>query len=1047
MAVKLLLSQPAGGKTTSCIDRILEIRRKDPFSPVKVIVPDKMQMAYWKQTLARKSWKPGLKGNGFIGTEVISISKLAVEILNSVSGSPDLIPASLDSLCVREAVNAAAAKEPFAYFQPIRERPGLLSVFEQTIHTLMHGRITPEMLENVSGEDPKAADTARVYREYLAFLQKNNWIGAAGLLNAAADILVRNSDAFPHCPLLVVDGYNELDRDCINLLKILSGSCGEMLITLPARENPENPTEKRVRDHADLLRTELNAVIAVPESHKQSSGILNLADSVFYPSSNRTERSVTVSKDEFLMIEASSRTTEVREALRELKQRIILHEIRPADCAVYVPDMNAYAPIIRQFGREMGIPMRFSQRQKLSESPAASALKRLLHLYPDFETLPVLSVLRLPFFSGNPDPNDGPDGNYGADLFVVDQIGRKMNVISGTSEWETAFSDAGKTASETWKKGRNDADDADSSEDGKVYEYPEPEKLERIKESFLKFAGLLTPPEGRHSRAEWIRWLEDLLETIGFYKHIEDRKGRSFESDFRMLLKRIAFCEEKLSRPAVPYEEFILELENEMDAAEQTEPEYAGDRVFVGDISQTSGCRWKLIILTGFAEGVFPRAGHEDLILTSELRAKLGLPPEMDQQMLFHHAVTRSETGLVITRPQKTDKGEEWPPSIYWQTIRGSLGKGKNLKTVTENMTVTASSPEEFAFRLARSGQHAVPAGISDAASEKIGELLDSAWNELDTMISQTEGTYAQEGDDGLKNAIADPVKDAVPYSCSAIETWLTCPFRYFLTRKLKLEQPQEPGTGLDAAQIGTLNHKVMELTFTPGTVFSSREEALERANKNIDYVFAGAPKDFGFRESELWQFEKEKYRKKLLDTIDRMFTVKSAKMPVDSSWTSVGTEMKFGYPGEGENTDPLTVETEAGPIRIRGIIDRVDRKDNGLMRVVDYKTSFGSFKTEALKEGSHIQAGIYAAAVVHALELGSRCEGMYWSINDQSVREYVMYDPEQNSEIPNIEFLNRFAAGIRDASYPAKPAGGDCPDYCPAAGWCRKFARRKYHG
>lgn len=1006
-----------------------------------------MQMAYWKQSLSRKSWKPGLKGNGFIATEVISISKLAVEILNSVSGSPDLIPASLDSLCVREAINAAAAKKPFAYFQPIREKPGLLSVFEQAIHTLIHSRITPEMLENVSAGDPKAADTARVYREYLDFLQKNNWVGSSGLLNAAAEILSKNRDAFPHCPLLVVDGYNELDRDCVNLLKILSDSCDEMLITLPTPEITDNPTEKRIRDHADLLCAELNSVIAFPESRKQTSGILNLADSVFHPSSNKTDSKATVSEDEFLMIEASSRTTEIREALRELKKRIILNEIRPADCAVYVPDMNAYAPIIRQFGREMGIPMRFSQRQKLSESPAASALKRLLHLYPDFETLPVLSVLRLPFFSGNPDPNDGPGGNYGADLFVIDQIGRKMNVISGTSEWETAFSEAEISASETWKKERNETDEEESSEDGKVYEYPEPEKLKRIRKSFLDFAGFLIPPKGRQSHAEWIRWLEDLLEKIGFYKQIEDRKGRSFESDFRTLLKRIAFCEEKLSRSAVPYEEFIFELENEMDAAEQTEPEYAGDRVFVGDISQTSGCRWKLIVLTGFAEGVFPHAGHEDLILTGELRAKLGLPPEMDQQLLFHHAVTRSETGLVITRPQKTDKGEEWPPSIYWQTIRGSLEKDKNLKTVTENMTVTASSRDEFAFRLARGGQHEVPTGISDAASEKITELLDAAQDEFAAMRGQAEGIYAKEGDAGLKNAIADPVKDAVPYSCSAIETWLTCPFRYFLTRKLKLEQPQEPGTGLDAAQIGTLNHKVMELTFTPGTVFSSKDEALERANRNIDHVFASAPQDFGFRESELWQFEKEKYRKKLLDTIDRMFTVRSSKMPVDSTWTSVGTEKKFGYPGEGENTEPLTVETEAGPIRIRGIIDRVDRKDNGLMRVVDYKTSFGSFKPEALKEGSHIQAGVYAAAVVHALGLGSKCEGMYWSINDQSVREYVLYDPEQNTEIPNIEFLNRFAAGIRDASYPAKPAGGDCPDYCPAAGWCRKFARRKYHG
>ena len=56
---------------------------------------------------------------------------------------------------------------------------------------------------------------------------------------------------------------------------------------------------------------------------------------------------VPVAQNAFLMIEASSRTTEVREALRELKRRIKESEkqpdnrIRPNDCAVFVPDMQA----------------------------------------------------------------------------------------------------------------------------------------------------------------------------------------------------------------------------------------------------------------------------------------------------------------------------------------------------------------------------------------------------------------------------------------------------------------------------------------------------------------------------------------------------------------------------------------------------------------------------------------------------------------------------------------------------------------------------------
>ena len=1021
---------------------------KDPMAPVRVIVPDRMQMAYWKQTLSRKSWSTG-RGSGFIGTEIISFSKLAMEILNKSDRTPQLIPARLDSLCIREAIEKASKRDPLRYFDPIREKPGLASVFEETIRTLQHNCITPEMLE-ATGDEPKTSDTARVYREYLSFLKENNWVGSAGLLSAAADHLKEDPSSFSGCPLLIADGFNELTKDCRELLRVLAPFCEEILITLPADPDSADPTDQRILKNADILCSELHAERISPKPHKQDSGILQLTDRVFYPVSD-PDGKISLEESAFLMIEASSRTTEVREALRELKKRIVESEkqtgnrIRPNECAIFVPDMNAYAPIFRQFGREMGIPLRFSLKQALSASPAASALKRVLRLYPEFDTMKMLSVLRLPFLSGCPDPKDPSGRDYGTDLAVIDRIGRKMNVISGMAEWNSAFAKAKETA----QKSQNpDADDKEIPDEGKVYEYPNAEKLDRICNSFERFSKLLTPPAGKKKRSEWIKWLENLLESIRFYEQIEDRNGRSFEADFKSLLKRIVFCEDKLKQSPAGYEEFLAELESEMDAAAQTEPEFAADRVFVGDIGQTGGCRWKLIILTGFAEGIFPRPEHEDLILTAELRNKLGIPAAMDQQLLFHHAITRSDAGLVITRPQKTDKGEEWPPSIYWHTIRGNLEGKANLLTVTENMAVTAASADEYAFRLARGSRKAVPDDIILSEPQKMQEKLDNAWHEMEQLQSQKEGKYSPETDPALKDAISDPVKDAVPYSCSAIETWLTCPFKYFLMKKMKLEQPQEPGTGMDAAQIGSLNHKVMELTFPPGTVYSSKDEAMAKAEKNIDRVFATAPQEFGFVESELWEYEKVKYKQKLLDSIEKMFDAQKTKMPVNNRWTSIGAELEFGYPGKGNgSTDPLTVQTSAGPIRIRGIIDRVDQRDDGLLRVVDYKTGASGFGKEEIAAGSHIQAGVYAAAVVHALRMGPKCEGMYWSINNKSVKEYMMYDSQKDEKFPNIEFLNRFTEGIRDAAYPADPAGGSCPDYCPAAAWCRKYVRREFYG
>ena len=163
------------------------------------------------------------------------------------------------------------------------------------------------MLEETAGDEPKAADTARVYRAYLEILKENNWVGSAGLLSAAADHLEQDPSAFSKCPLLVADGFDELDKDCRKLLQSLSQICDEILITLPANPFSANPTDQRILKNAETICSELHAEYISPEPRRQNSEILQLADHVIYPSvssDNNEIRKMSVAKDAFLMIEA-----------------------------------------------------------------------------------------------------------------------------------------------------------------------------------------------------------------------------------------------------------------------------------------------------------------------------------------------------------------------------------------------------------------------------------------------------------------------------------------------------------------------------------------------------------------------------------------------------------------------------------------------------------------------------------------------------------------------------------------------------------------------
>ena len=232
MTVSLITAPPAGGKTQYCIEKILGIRAADPFAPVRVIVSDKLQMAYWKRRLAAVRGKNGQAG-GVIGLEVISFAKLAMQILEASAESPLPVQSRLDSLCLAEAAGRAASERPFEYFGPILGKAGVLPLFEKTLRELQRRCILPEDLERYGAGDPKLADTTRVYREYLMLMRERGWIGNAGLLTAAADALEQGTAGDFRCPLLVVDGFDELTEDCLRLLNALSPECKEILITLP----------------------------------------------------------------------------------------------------------------------------------------------------------------------------------------------------------------------------------------------------------------------------------------------------------------------------------------------------------------------------------------------------------------------------------------------------------------------------------------------------------------------------------------------------------------------------------------------------------------------------------------------------------------------------------------------------------------------------------------------------------------------------------------------------------------------------------------------
>ena len=155
---------------------------------------------------------------------------------------------------------------------------------------------------------------------------------------------------------------------------------------------------------------------------------------------------------------------------------------------------------------------------------------------------------------------------------------------------------------------------------------------------------------------------------------------------------------------------------------------------------------------------------------------------------------------------------------------------------------------------------------------------------------------------------------------------------------------------------------------------------------------------------------------------------------------------MRFGF----EPNTPLELAVEGKTVRVRGMIDRLDKNDDGRLRVIDYKTGSGRLNVKELDEGRRIQLPLYALAAQDSLGLGQVVEGFYWAIlaaRRGPLRLSNYRAPGDEGEVgPTAAYetarrhVSRIVDGVGSGHLEPVPPPGGGPSYCPAAAWCWRY-------
>ena len=286
-------------------------------------------------------------------------------------------------------------------------------------------------------------------------------------------------------------------------------------------------------------------------------------------------------------------------------------------------------------------------------------------------------------------------------------------------------------------------------------------------------------------------------------------------------------------------------------------------------------------------------------------------------------------------------------------------------------------------------------------------ELLRQGKNLLSSYIKEINNikTYLARNYFGINSHI--PVTN--------IDCYRTCPRKFFIEKILKLEPPETKEYKVETMLLGTIIHEIMEkLMSKQFTTFDEMRLHAENIFKKI------------LNEHPIENYWKNFIRDSFLSILPDIYEIESKL--TDEGYSFMEAEVSV----EGEIIKG---------IKLKGKIDRVDKKDN-VVELIDYKTGSAQLnRLEVLNKGASLQLFLYAALMK---SLGFKVErvGIY-SLKD--IR--ITWIPGRNDKregktiedyiTAGMKYLDATLSEMRDGNFTASPLSEQTCRNCHEKPYC----------
>ncbi|HET6332366.1 MAG TPA: PD-(D/E)XK nuclease family protein, partial [Polyangiales bacterium] len=267
------------------------------------------------------------------------------------------------------------------------------------------------------------------------------------------------------------------------------------------------------------------------------------------------------------------------------------------------------------------------------------------------------------------------------------------------------------------------------------------------------------------------------------------------------------------------------------------------------------------------------------------------------------------------------------------------------------------------------------------------------------------------------------------PISASRLSTLVSCPHRFLYEHILGFREPEGPlrSHSLDVMRFGTWPHGIAEEFWKDnGAALGQRQGQLATFQEQLRALattrFAELQQSYPFANDLVARAEQEA----VCDQLNKLLMLDWHDA---NPQTFVAVERAFGYDGECQ------LETDAGPLYVRGKIDKLDR-DGDTLLVRDIKTGTGKpRRADDLPDpGIDLQVAVYA--------LVAKRMAREWKTPEQVAVAYIYLRSGESDrswhgtdyailERSTKEWLATAKQVLEQGAFARSPIEEDCT-YCP---------------